>query len=248
MITPKFIFARYNEDIDWIYDYPLIANNSIIYNKGNFLEPKEIFKTRIIPLSNFPNYGRESDTYLKHIVNNYKNLDEYTIFSQADPFEHCPEFIDIVHYMFDKQHYKPYQPLSCGWKLKEGVPPVNNILYDNREYIDKYKLYMELVDDNLNVLGYTDRGIIPVLTDFKHHFRADPTIPLLYFIYRKLSLSKPYCGFIKFNYGGIFGVNKYQILVNSRKFYFELNKFVLEHYTAGFIMERFWYTIFKNNL
>lgn len=241
----KFIFARYNESIDWIYDHPFIANHSIIYNKGETLLPKEGFKTEICNISNEPKYGRESDTYLYHIINNFNLLNDYLFFSQADPFDHCPEFISIVKYIIDKKIYKNYQPLSCGWKISERVPPVENVLYDTREYINGYKLYMETVDQRLYPIGYTDHGILPTLQQFRSKHGINNSYDTLKFIYSILKLNTPYCGLLKFNYGGIFGVNKQQIIKNTIDYYTFLRMFVHQDWSHGFILERLWYTIFS---
>ena len=70
------IISRFNEDISWleeIKDFKII-----IYNKGEKLS-KDKFKNII----NLNNVGRESHTYLHHIVNNYSNLDDINIFLQG---------------------------------------------------------------------------------------------------------------------------------------------------------------------
>ena len=56
-----YVFPMYNEDLKWV------PKDAIVYNKGN----------NFIPL---PNIGRDAHTILYHIINNYDNLDEITIF------------------------------------------------------------------------------------------------------------------------------------------------------------------------
>lgn len=71
------VVARYNENLDWIKsEYSRI----FIYNKG---EPLNIEKEIILP-----NIGRESQTYLYHIVENYYNLNDTTIFTQGNIADH----------------------------------------------------------------------------------------------------------------------------------------------------------------
>ena len=70
------IIARYNEDLDWLAKYK--SFKVIIYNKGSDFDYKG--KGKII---NLPNIGRESHTWLQHIVSNYENLDEVNIFLQG---------------------------------------------------------------------------------------------------------------------------------------------------------------------
>ena len=87
------VIARYNEDIRWVLP---IIKYVIVYNKGlddlHYIPPKKIIKCE--------NLGREGGTYIKHILDNYDNLDDYTIFLQGkitdhlnDTSENCIKFI-----------------------------------------------------------------------------------------------------------------------------------------------------------
>jgi len=71
------VIARYNEPTEWTQKIPS-AYKVHLYNKGSPLEGS-------IQLENI---GRESHTYLTHIVRNYDQLAECTIFTQANPFDH----------------------------------------------------------------------------------------------------------------------------------------------------------------
>jgi hypothetical protein len=77
----KIVVARYNEDIEWTKQF----NNLVIVNKGKSLNiPNET-------LCN--NVGREGHTYYKYIVDNYDQLEDYTVFLQGRPFDHSPNLI-----------------------------------------------------------------------------------------------------------------------------------------------------------
>lgn len=72
----ELVIARYNEDLEWLkkkrFNYP-----TTIYNKGNndnFYKPKGC---KVIKLQNV---GREGHSYLYHIIHNYDNLPDLTIF------------------------------------------------------------------------------------------------------------------------------------------------------------------------
>ena len=82
------IIARYNENIDWAYQFP----NILIYNKG--LKLNNNFKNEIL----LNNVGREGHTYYKYIYDNYENLEDYTIFLQGNPFDHSPNIINNLYY------------------------------------------------------------------------------------------------------------------------------------------------------
>lgn len=100
MVQFKLVVAKYKEDVSWLGDLP-----HVIYNKDpNGPSP-------------LPNIGREAHTYLHHIVSNYDNLDEYTIFVQGNPFDHSPNLLrniqnissatEVPDFMYLSEHILP---------------------------------------------------------------------------------------------------------------------------------------------
>lgn len=78
----EIVAARYNEDVSWLKEY---SQETTIYNKGpNDLPPSMSFRS-IVKL---PNIGRESHTYLHHIVHNYDSLAEIIFFTQGHIEDH----------------------------------------------------------------------------------------------------------------------------------------------------------------
>ena len=86
MTKIELVVARYNESMDWLLEEDFrLAENVIIYNKG----PTEVvftprrrhqsvtFNYSVVPLENL---GRESHTFLFHIIENYNKLSDITIF------------------------------------------------------------------------------------------------------------------------------------------------------------------------
>lgn len=77
----EIVVARYNEDISWSRFYSSLLT---IYDKSNKDDVKSTIPidntVTIIPL---PNIGRECNTYLHHIVNNYHTLADVTVFTQG---------------------------------------------------------------------------------------------------------------------------------------------------------------------
>jgi len=72
------VISYFNEDLTWIDELDKkYINNIFIYNKSG--------DSRYIPL---PNIGLDSHTHLYHIVHNYDNLADATIFLQGNPFGH----------------------------------------------------------------------------------------------------------------------------------------------------------------
>lgn len=87
----QIVVARYNENINWLLPFKSITT---VYNKG-FYDP-HLNQYQVI---NLPNFGRESHTYLYHIINNYDKLADYTIFFQGSIQEHKP--LPIVNYFVE---------------------------------------------------------------------------------------------------------------------------------------------------
>ena len=75
-MSVKIVVAKYKEDVDWTQ---YINHSVVIYDKSD--EP-------ITNSIHLKNVGKEGETFLRHIVENYDNLDDITVFLQGNPFEH----------------------------------------------------------------------------------------------------------------------------------------------------------------
>lgn len=87
MPSTRLVVARHTEPLDWLSG---VRCPVTVYNKGPDAPPG----LDALPL---PNVGREAHTYLHHIVHNYHALDDYTVFAQGRPFDHCGTFVDQVN-------------------------------------------------------------------------------------------------------------------------------------------------------
>ena len=76
------VVARYNEDVSWLKD---CGYSYTIYNKGDLID---------LPCIQRPNVGRESETYLRYILDNYHHLSDIVAFLQGNPFDHCPNLLE----------------------------------------------------------------------------------------------------------------------------------------------------------
>ncbi len=93
------IVSKYNENINWLLKYNLHKNSYIYVKNTNYdnnlsfvKKYEDIFK-KIIFLEN---KGKEGQTFLYHIINNYHNLADINYFIQANPFDHV-NIIDIIY-------------------------------------------------------------------------------------------------------------------------------------------------------
>lgn len=84
MDTLQVVVTRYKENITWLGDH----DNVKIYQKVDGLQIPYLDNN----ITYIPNYGKDAYTHLYHIVNNYNCLADFTLFTQATPHEHDPEF------------------------------------------------------------------------------------------------------------------------------------------------------------
>ena len=131
----RLIISRFNENISWLDEFNEF--DKTVYNKGEKI--KNITNTKIITLNNV---GRESHTWLFHIVNNYNNLDDINIFLQGriddlncmaykDPKEYLKT---IDKYGFSASRYGILGPFH--WSKNVGIE--KNPKY--KEHWEKFKI------------------------------------------------------------------------------------------------------------
>jgi UDP-galactopyranose mutase len=80
------VVAKYKEDVTWVLKYK-DEHDVFVYDKSDVL-----FEAPGIKSKQLPNIGRESHTYLTHIIENYSQLTDYVIFSQGSHYRHVPDF------------------------------------------------------------------------------------------------------------------------------------------------------------
>lgn len=87
------VVAKYKESINWIREFIERGAHIYIYDKSDQQlsdlhdQINEKNKCKIV-YEKLPNVGRESHTYLYHILKYRDKLNKYTIFTQAHPFDH----------------------------------------------------------------------------------------------------------------------------------------------------------------
>jgi len=94
-MTKELVVARYKENPDKWLSINQPDLKVTIYNKGDQDD-------RFVSL---PNVGREAGTWLHHIISNYDNLADLTIFAQGDCVPHYNQLIE-----FAKMVYPPFNP------------------------------------------------------------------------------------------------------------------------------------------
>jgi hypothetical protein len=211
----ELIVARYNEDVSWLGGE--FAKDCVIYNKGEdaLSIEQEAFK-RVVSLSNV---GRESHTYLYHIVEHYDTLAPVTVFTQARIEDH-----------FEGQ-----------WSPENGREYLLKLAQQAREYgqSQNASMYQHLggmsAIPSFNLQAYYDRGLVKSNYDnLGQWFKA------------LVGYDMPIQG-VHWYKNALFAVKRERIHLHPRSFYERLLKEVaiVVNPEAGHYFERSWYMIFS---
>jgi hypothetical protein len=97
MSLKDLVIARYNESLEWLEEIDLnIFRRIFIYNKGSDLPEIPFLKNYNYEVIQLPNVGRESHTYLYHIVYNYDNLSNVTIFLHGSSYSNNYKWNKVI--------------------------------------------------------------------------------------------------------------------------------------------------------
>lgn len=99
--STEIVISHYQENLDWVFKIPSSHYSKLtIYNKGT---PKDYSKFVNIGavIHTLPNVGREVHTYLHHIIKNYDNLSDLTVFlpGSVASFSQKKEQYNIISYL-----------------------------------------------------------------------------------------------------------------------------------------------------
>ena len=113
----QIVVARYNEDISYL---SIFKNIIIIYNKGIDNLPFNFTSIKL------PNIGRESHTYLYHIIKNYDNLANKTLFIHGNIKDH--NTLPLIDYFNKENHF-------IGNKTFVDINLIKNYIYHSGKYL-----------------------------------------------------------------------------------------------------------------
>ncbi|MQY24963.1 hypothetical protein [Nocardia aurantia] len=242
--THDLVIARYNEPLDWVLRVP--ENFRLhIYNKGGPDLPMEILEraTTYLPLRNA---GRESDTYLTHMLEYGPGAGEYTVFAQGDPFEHSPDFLALLD---RADTWSDVQGLSWAWKEHIGHPP-STLLTPERSQVPglrvREELYslctwttLEWVDPGSERIGRTYRLLhrLPEGVNMMAHFLSMCELPDLADECAKHLIGR-HC------YGAIFAVRNPLIAKLPQRALVRMRQAAIGADAHGYFCERLWLHVF----
>lgn len=210
----EIILARYNEDVKWINEEPYNNFKVICYNKGD----NNIKINNLKKVIQLPNVGRESHSYLYHIINNYDNLANISVFlmgSMTDTIHKKNQKLKLLfenlnfdNSIFICQTYNNVKDELYDFTLQEYKSTnKNNSLKNNDKTLDKAEIY-------------------PFGKWFEHYFN-DIIITHI-------------------SYNSIFAINKKHILQHPKEYYIKLIKQLEKSSNpeVGHYFERSWEAVF----
>jgi len=104
--TKQIIVARYKEPLSWLKRIKNVP--FIVYDKRDKTSPNHIPNLPVFPIHRFEGIkhaksptGRESHTYLYHIIKHYDHLADINIFLQGNPVEICSTALDPLRVLLE---------------------------------------------------------------------------------------------------------------------------------------------------
>ncbi len=236
------VVARYNESLEWIQLVPP-GLHVHVYNKGAPIGSGPVqSRARVIDRRNV---GRESELYLTHILEHGPGLGDFTVFCQGDPFEHSPDFLELLA---GTDEWQPIQPLSWCWKEDANVPP-RALLQKNaassglRVRPELFSLAtwnpVEFIDVGAARTGHAYRTVcgLPEGSNLASHFFASCGLRAL-----ADRAARHLVG--RFAYGAIFAVDNQLIAELPASALRRMRDAALGPACYGYIIERIWLHLF----
>lgn len=193
-----------------------------VYNKSNEI---------ICDTHKLENVGREGDTYLHHIIENYETLNDYTLFLQDDIDNHIMDTDAFVQSCFQNMRRNiPFQIFDVSWRKHSGPISrtiVNGILKNpliaDPEIISAFRYPHDIAQ--LNTLkNMPSETSIQELCDL-----VNVDVPSMY--------TTETSSFML--------IHKSVILKHPKDLYIQLRKWLLLHERNGYILEHCWKLIFS---
>lgn len=210
----QLVIARYNEKISFLEEAPFSNHEIILYNKGKSVKCRDCIKTVTLP-----NVGKCDHTYLYHIINNYDNLADITIFLPGSCL------------MNKMKSDKTYKTIKYAEKTETSVFIGNNF---NDVYREMYGFHIDqhLTASEENQKMNSSMDVKPCkIRPFGKWYNS---------IFGNLNITLV-------DYTSIFAVSREHILQHPKSYYEKLISFVDDDVSpeCGHYMERAWVAVFS---
>ena len=243
------VIAQYDESLSWV-DFAAERSPHVrytVYSKG---------KTPLAGTISLPNVGRESHTFLYHIVKNYDSLADWTVFTQAaaPSFGFRANNHDSGHMCSGVTWDNYITPFPNGedWYMVQTVAT----RFPEVAHSDRFDMMFQIENSSgATCPADVQKGWSKWWTEPDHPLiqkqltQTEPFLPPVEFYNTYISpdVEYFYAGFtLSFANGGRFAVSRDRILRRPQKYYKnllrELSKSV--NPIEGYYMETMWYDVF----
>ena len=209
----------------------------------------------------------------QYIIDNYENLPEQIWFTQADPFEHHPDFLDF----FDRSSYHLYTDLnfyslSKQWKVQAEIPPQRFVKINNAFARGDTLHHVNGILYTINKNTLQQVGHSRITPDLKPEWSAQwyrkryKQRSVLDSLSTRLGITPPAYTYVLYSYGASFFVQRAGVLRHPRVVYERLLDFLVNDDakteamvyvgtrkkkgsksidpSQGYVLERFWHYLF----
>ena len=238
------IIARYNEDLDWVEK---LDGDVIVYNKGNDF-PWDF------PRCDVENIGRESETYVRGILEFYDKLHEYdsVVFLQGDPFHHAKNLLTkLENDSDDSELYLGDYAQSVTTNIETTIYGSSTYIIDLfwKDIIEKTTVQSEKTNFNKNNLTKINYQI--QLGDGSLVDRENELIEIM-FLCEIMKIPYKKSQYI-WDCGAQYQVKVKNILNKSKYWWYSLHNLIHHTYvnlnsqTLGYMLERTWPLIWNHD-
>jgi hypothetical protein len=235
------IIARYAENLDWVTDIPP-EFSVVVYNKGAPITSEAVLG-RVDKLVALPNSGRESDTFLRHVLDKRDFGDGYTVFLQGDPFEHSP---DIIRLLGLHPSWEAIQPLSWRWLANEKRPPRSILDRETGNYLKDARVRAEVFSlTTWMPLQFFDAGSRWLDDEYRRAHRLPDGVNIAAHFLRlcdwdDLAERAEQHMIGRFSYGALFAVRQSLLRELPARSLTRAMEAANGHPTYGYVLERLW--------
>ena len=230
------IIARYNEDISWVKD---LKGDVIVYNKG------ENYRWDYNKID-VENYGRESETYVRAVIDNYDKLSEYDdfVFLQGYCFDHSPDLLNLLNYTTETY-------IGLGAYSSVHSVQKDGFIFGTHKY---------LIDVLCRQSQY-DHGTEPtkIFSDFKWNMDhgngrfVEKSCEVKQLMYVMQIMGLPYKGMsVEWTNGALYTVNTKLLKNKTLSWWKDLHELIrywyvdIDNHDLGYILERLWPVIWNH--